>query len=154
MKVVINQRHSGFGLSNEAVLWLWNHHSALVEVKTVDEFTGGRGFGGKPDKGRMSKYGGREWIRYSKPFREGFTVDKMIEGVLVRDEKVYMVDDDMANFRSHPDLLAVIDALGPKKAGGDYSDLVIVEIPDGVEYKIGEYDGMEWICEEHREWPE
>jgi hypothetical protein len=32
------------------------------------------------------------------------------------------------------------------------SNLKIVEIPDGVEWQIEEYDGSEWIAEKHRIW--
>ena len=30
--------------------------------------------------------------------------------------------------------------------------LGIVEIPDGVEWEIEEYDGDEWVSEKHRKW--
>jgi len=30
--------------------------------------------------------------------------------------------------------------------------LRIIEIPDGVEWQIEEYDGDEWIAEKHRTW--
>jgi len=30
--------------------------------------------------------------------------------------------------------------------------LKIVDIPDGVEWEIEEYDGMEWVAEKHRTW--
>jgi hypothetical protein len=28
----------------------------------------------------------------------------------------------------------------------------VVEIPDGVEWEIAEYDGLEWVAEKHRTW--
>jgi len=33
-----------------------------------------------------------------------------------------------------------------------YSKLKIVEIPDDVKWHIGEYDGIEWVAENHRTW--
>ena len=53
--------------------------------------------------------------------------------------------------RTDPDLIAVVEELG-KKAGGIFSDLVVVEIPDGIEWEIDDYDGMETIREKHRTW--
>lgn len=44
--------------------------------------------------------------------------------------------------RENPNLITVVEELGDE-ADGDYADLVVVEIPDGYEYKIDEYDGME-----------
>jgi hypothetical protein len=35
---------------------------------------------------------------------------------------------------------------------GDFSELKVVEIPDGVNWYIEEYDGMEHIAERHRTW--
>jgi hypothetical protein len=37
-------------------------------------------------------------------------------------------------------------------ADSKYSDLKIVEIPDGVNWYIEEYDGLEHIAERHRTW--
>ena len=53
--------------------------------------------------------------------------------------------------RSDPDLVAAVEELG-KKASGSYAELKVVEIPDGVEYQIEEYDGTEYIAEKHRTW--
>ena len=38
------------------------------------------------------------------------------------------------------------------KANGRYSELKIVEIPDGIEWEISEYDGLETVEEKHRNW--
>lgn len=38
------------------------------------------------------------------------------------------------------------------KAAGFYSQLRVIEIPDGVNYIIEDYDGAEWIAEVHRTW--
>jgi hypothetical protein len=49
-------------------------------------------------------------------------------------------------------LLQVIDELGVEKASGPHAELKVIEVPDGVKWHIGEYDGMEWIAENHRQW--
>lgn len=48
-------------------------------------------------------------------------------------------------------LIQVIEELG-RDANGGCAELKIVEIPDGVEYEICEYDGNEHIAEMHRTW--
>jgi hypothetical protein len=35
---------------------------------------------------------------------------------------------------------------------GTFSDLKVVEIPDGVNWYIAEYDGLEHVAERHRTW--
>jgi hypothetical protein len=35
---------------------------------------------------------------------------------------------------------------------GNSSDLKVVEIPEGVDWGIAEYDGREWVAEKHRTW--
>lgn len=54
--------------------------------------------------------------------------------------------------RTDADLVAVVEALG-EEADGRCARLVVVEIPDGIEWQISEYDGMEHVAECHRTWP-
>ncbi len=54
--------------------------------------------------------------------------------------------------RNDPHLIATVEALGSEKASGKCAELKIVEIPDDVEWQIGEYDGMETVEESHRSW--
>jgi hypothetical protein len=54
-------------------------------------------------------------------------------------------------FRSDPKLVAIVEELG-ERAAGRYSELKIVEVPDDVSWYIDEYDGMEWVAEDHRTW--
>jgi hypothetical protein len=49
------------------------------------------------------------------------------------------------------ELLQVVRELG-RDANGDCADLAIVEIPDGVEWEVEDYDGREWIAEKRRVW--
>lgn len=53
--------------------------------------------------------------------------------------------------RSDPLIVRVVEELGDKANGG-CSELAVVEIPDGIDYEISEYDGQEHIAEKHRTW--
>ena len=53
--------------------------------------------------------------------------------------------------RNDPDLIAAVEELG-EEANGTFASLKVVEIPNGIEWKIEEYDGMEWVSEVHRTW--
>ncbi len=53
--------------------------------------------------------------------------------------------------RDDPDLVTVVEQLGTR-ANDWASDLKVVEIPDDVQWHIREYDGREWVAEDHRTW--
>ena len=53
--------------------------------------------------------------------------------------------------RDSPELVQVVEKLG-KDANGEYAHLKVVEIPDGVDWYIDEYDGIETIHEQHKSW--
>jgi hypothetical protein len=54
--------------------------------------------------------------------------------------------------RDDPQLVEIVTKLG-KEANGACAKLQIVEIPDGIEWQVEEYDGSEHIAEKHRTWP-
>lgn len=53
--------------------------------------------------------------------------------------------------RAHPMIVRLIEEMG-EQANGGCADLKVVEIPDGVDWEIDEYDGIEHIAEKHRSW--
>ena len=53
--------------------------------------------------------------------------------------------------RTDPLLIEIVEALGDE-ASGSHAKLKIVEVPEGVEWTIQEYDGWEWVAEKHRIW--
>lgn len=53
--------------------------------------------------------------------------------------------------RDDPVLISVIRDLG-KDANGRFAELKIVKIPADVKWEINEYDGSEWVAEQHRTW--
>jgi len=56
-----------------------------------------------------------------------------------------------SDHRSDPILIKVVREL-KSAANGKFSSLSIVDVPDGIDYYIDEYDGIESIHEEHRSW--
>ena len=71
------------------------------------------------------------------------------------DDVEHLPDDSYFNSRPLPrndtDLVAVVEELG-NSASGRHATLAIVDIPDGIEWHIEEYDGTEHIAEKHRCW--
>ena len=53
--------------------------------------------------------------------------------------------------RTNPRLVKCVEELGEEASGG-LSSLKVVEIPDGVEWEIAEYGGLESVVEKHRKW--
>jgi len=58
-------------------------------------------------------------------------------------------DRDVA--RDDPYLVQVVRQMG-SKSHGTHANLKIVEIPGDVPWHIEEYDGNEWVAEDHRTW--
>lgn len=76
----------------------------------------------------------------------GEDIGNIIDGKLLN--KCY-IDTDI--LRDDPDLIKVVRRLG-KKANGHFAFLKIVKIPINIKWQISEYDGMEWVAEQHRTW--
>lgn len=53
--------------------------------------------------------------------------------------------------RDDPVLVSVVKRL-EKKANGQYAELKIVKIPASVAWEIMDYDGREWVAEQHQRW--
>ncbi len=129
MKIVINACFGGFGLSEKAIRMLLATDCPHIEKHDPKKY-----------------YGSEDW---EKKFKEDknrdSTMFKIIGGKIITDEH----RNDCARTCNH--LISVVDALG-KEANSWASELEVVEIPDGVEFEIEEYDGNETIAEVHRTW--
>jgi len=60
--------------------------------------------------------------------------------------------DDQKYLRTHPMLIRAIEELGKSAWNEDVSDLKIIEVPNEVNWHIEDYDGEEWVAEDHRTW--
>jgi len=67
------------------------------------------------------------------------------------DGEDYISEYDFFDNRADADLIAVIEELGAS-ANGWAAEIVIVDIPDDVQWYIHEYDGLEHVAENHRTW--
>lgn len=143
MKIVINRCVGFFGISNEALIRLVERDSSAV-AGLRDEGDYERWYG--PGRG------------FDISLRDGFFAANAVDGVL-KDGVRYILDYETP--RTDPDLIAVIEEMGEESAIPDYSNLVVVTIPDGVDWYIHEEhhdccecegNGMESIHEVHRVW--
>lgn len=70
----------------------------------------------------------------------------------ITNEDLGIKSDDYDAYRSDKRLIKAIEKVGIENASGNLANVRIVEIPDGIEYEIDNYDGMESIHEKHRVW--
>ena len=60
--------------------------------------------------------------------------------------------DNWDAYRADTKLIAAIESVGIKESTGSHAELRIVDVPDGIEWFIDDYDGVETIREQHRSW--
>ena len=82
----------------------------------------------------------------------GFGVSKDVYDELGKEWDGYGHLDFGLSCRTDPEVIAVIEKLGSEKASGFCARLKVIEIPDGIEWEIDEYDGLETVREKHRSW--
>jgi hypothetical protein len=148
MKVVINACFGGFSLSPEATLKLYERGVTGIATH-IDEYW--------PPESRRRESGSRlgyennlaEWRLY-RDFPESRKGRNMFLTVFSPDEK-YVLNAGRDVKRDHPELVRIVEEMG-EAANGGCAALRVVEIPDGVDYVIEEYDGNEHIAETHRTW--
>ena len=87
----------------------------------------------------------------SSRFLTYFTKD---QGDVIDGSREASWDDHLyldSTYREDPTLIAAVETLGPA-ASSYLSKLVVVEIPDGMEYVIDDYDGVETLHQRVEEW--
>ena len=137
-KIVINACFGGFGLSDVAYEWL------IAK--------------GVPVQAYVKERRGADGLYKPESRNEGEVIfdrdlDDPAEG---EDGKLSAAmrrywDTWTRESRDHPLIVECVETLG-ERASGKFAKLVVVEIPDGVEWGIDEYDGNEHIAEKHRTW--
>lgn len=154
MKIVINKCFGGFGLSPLAVAEL-----AKMDGRPCYFFKGGFSgrYEGPVTLKEIEKDGlffnafdipnPNEALEREKDWFEMTAEERIAWNELYSKHNLNTRPED----RTCPKLIKVVEKLG-KKANGRSASLSIVEIPDGVEWEIDEYDGSETIHEKHRSW--
>ncbi len=61
-------------------------------------------------------------------------------------------DDWTRQNRTHPLVVRLVEELGSAVASSKMAELKVVEIPDGIEYTIEDYDGREHVAQVHETW--
>ena len=140
MKIVINKCYGGFGLSYEAVM-LYAKLKGITIYASVND----RKADGSLNFDKQVPYVHDDT---KEPFMVHYHTQPLSEDSDIN--KGYFSPSDIE--RNDPVLVEVVETLGDEKASGSCGDLHIAEIPEGVDWQIGEYDGMEWVEEKHRTW--
>lgn len=149
MKLVINVCYGGFSLSPEAILWMYKHGAKELATPVKKYFGGDNDAYAKahPDHNWKAEY--QKSLAEWKKYQQSKGKDSLFVTVFSPDEKYVL--DSRPQDRANPLLIECVKRLG-KKASARLAELKIVEIPDGVQYEIDEYDGLETIHEQHRSW--
>jgi hypothetical protein len=141
IKVVINNCFGGFGLSKEACQLFWNIKGQQVWIeedikfKSIGLFTV---WLVPPEERIESKE--ESFYEMSMDERKDYNETCSLQTWYCREVG-----------RDDPTLIQVVEQLGDA-ANGSHAELRIVEIPDGVNWYIEEYDGLEHVAERHRTW--
>lgn len=138
MKIVINSCYGGFSLSHEAMLkyFEYNEWACYLEKDKWGDYT----YWKVPKEER-------EGILTNEEFTKASIEERKKSNLLCSSLSVHYRDLN----RDDKILVKVVEELGDK-ANGYYAELSVVDVPDGVEWQIEEYDGNEWVSEVHRTW--
>lgn len=134
-EIVINICYGGFGLSNEG-FELYLKKKGIKFHKVPDKMFGKDNY----------HYYSVPKEKYDKLYKKCKSNGNYKE---LNDKKWFLYHGDVK--RDDPALVEVVKELG-EKANGDYSELKVVQIPDDIEWTIEEYDGTEWVSEQHETW--
>lgn len=137
-KVVINRRHGGFGLSDAAYEWLIARGVPVRKYIEQPRLPDGRYAQVSENEGEII-------------FDRDLSKQTEIDNALRRLSRNRYWEGWISQKRSWPLLVECVEALG-EAANGAHAKLAVVEIPDGVQWEIDEYDGLEWVAETHRTW--
>lgn len=138
MKIAINKCFGGFGISGDAVRFIADRRGLTLYPET--DYLRFTTYWTVPKEQREPVLEGKEWHTATDAQR--------------RASNEFYTEHTLSTHnipRDNADLIAAIEQLG-EKANGSHAKLKVVEIPDGVDWTIEDYDGLEHIAEAHRTW--
>ena len=137
MKVILNKCYGGFGVSQEAYELYAKKKGIEIFPYTI-KFKNGTGIYKKANSGNtvITTY-------LTKDF--GYFVEMSDDDL--KGKHLYLDD----GHREDPVLIEVVEELGDR-ASGRFAKLVVVDIPDGMEYEIDDYDGIETLHQKVETW--
>jgi len=147
MKVVINACCGGFSLSPKAVKRLaelqgrdcyFFADKKLVSIEVAEKSWL---FFDAYDMADISAGNQDDWINWTK-------AQKDASNAWLDTHRL----DNRCVARDNPLLIKAVEELGSAAASGPCAELKIIEIPDGIQYEIEEYDGCEKVSEVHMSW--
>ena len=100
-------------------------------------------------------YGGFTLSRAAISRLKELGADDLIQTILDEDEWSDGLGDDNYIFctgvqRDHPLLVQVVEEL--QSSADRRGNLAVVQIPDGIDWEVVDYDGLEHVAEVHRTW--
>lgn len=135
MKIILNGCYGGFSLSYEAMfLYLYAKNQKAYFYKDISVYD---------DYTKVHKY-------------ERITLQEIRE--LKTSRFIYCTTEDQGKYLDHfpenivndrdldrtdPILVSVVETIGSDAASGRFASLYIEEVPNGTQYKIDNYDGIE-----------
>jgi hypothetical protein len=140
MKIVINRCYGGFGISHEGMMRYFEIKGQQVWPEQSGGYFKYYTYWTVSPEDRMEVKEGDAWHAMS-------FADRAAYNELKSEQTVYLHEIE----RNDPVLVQMVEELG-KKAWDDHAELKVVEIPDGIDWFIDEYDGIEVINERHRSW--
>lgn len=146
LKIVISEKHGGFGLSPEAIIYLLEKKSDLVLGETFKEAKFDPAVEDVEHMEKTSRPGFySNWL--------GVVYDA--ENEMIYDTRCKLATAYDLGYRTHPDLIEVLETLG-EAANGAYAHLKVVTITDPDirlgDLEIHDFAGRESIHEKHRVW--
>lgn len=132
MKLVINTCYGGFSISDAAI-------HRMAELKGLTLY------------GEHPACGDRYWIvpPEQRENQDNFYTLSYQERAASNERINAQQLSNRPSNRADPALVQAVEELGDK-AWGRYAELKVVEIPDGTNYEIEEYGGLEHVVEQRR----